>query len=96
VLTSNAASRTPSHAGLSALRPGAWRDSVTRERESMRKVRCGVSIDTLSMRIPKKSERTVRSAGRGRMSTACETSCWPSPLFGSSRSEQRAKLTGLS
>jgi len=41
-------------------------------------------------------ERAVRSAGRGLMSTACDTSCWPSPLFGSSRSEHRAKLTGLS
>jgi hypothetical protein len=38
----------------------------------------------------------VRSAGRGLMSTVCEISCCPSPLRGSSRSEHRAKLTGLS
>ena len=68
----------------------------TEERESIRKVRCGVSIETVSMWIPKKSARMVRSAGFGRMSTVCDTSCWPSPLLGSSRSEQRAKLTGLS
>jgi hypothetical protein len=46
--------------------------------------------------VPKKSRLTVRSAGFGLISTECETSCWPSPLRGSSRSEQRAKLTGLS
>ena len=38
----------------------------------------------------------LRSAGRGRISTAWESNCCPSPLMGSSRSEQRAKLTGLS
>jgi len=38
----------------------------------------------------------VRSAGRGLISTLCETSFCPSSLRGSSRSEQRAKLTGLS
>ena len=45
---------------------------------------------------PRPADRTVRSAGRGLMSTVCETNCWPPPLLGSSRSEQRAKLTGLS
>jgi len=49
-----------------------------------------------SVCVPKKSRRTVRSAGFGRISTLCETSCCPSPLLGSSRSEHRAKLTGLS
>ena len=34
--------------------------------------------------------------GRGRISTVWESNCCPSPLIGSSRSEQRAKLTGLS
>jgi hypothetical protein len=46
--------------------------------------------------VPKKSRLTVRSAGRGLISTACEISCCPSPLLGSSRSEHRAKLIGLS
>ena len=55
-------------------------------------VRCAVSIRTLSVWVPRKSRRTVRSAGRGLISTLCETSCCPSPLLGSSRSEQRAKL----
>jgi hypothetical protein len=50
----------------------------------------------LSVWVPKKSRRMVRSAGRGLMSTVCEISCCPSPLRGSSRSEHRAKLTGLS
>ena len=81
---------------LCAARPGALRDTDTRERESIRRLRCGVSISTLSVWVPKKSRRTVRSAGRGRISTVCETNCWPPPLFGSSRSEHRAKLTGLS
>jgi hypothetical protein len=43
----------------------------------------------LSVWVPKKSCLTVRSAGRGLISTVCETSCWPLPLFGSSRSEHR-------
>jgi hypothetical protein len=46
--------------------------------------------------VPKKSRRTARSAGRGRISTECEINCCPSPDLGSSRSEHRAKLTGLS
>ncbi len=62
----------------------------------MRKFRCDASITTLSVKVPKKSRREVRSAGRGRISTLCETSSCPSPLRGSSRSVQRAKLTGLS
>ena len=40
--------------------------------------------------------RTARSAGRGRISTEWEINCCPSLLRGSNRSEQRAKLTGLS
>jgi hypothetical protein len=95
-VASNATSRTLSHDGLGAARPGAWRDSETRDLESMRRLRCAVSIRTLSVWVPKKSRLTVRSAGRGRISTLWETSCCPSPLLGSSRSEQRAKLTGLS
>ena len=47
-------------------------------------------------KAPKKSRREVRSAVLGRMSTLCEISCWPPPLIGSSLSEQRAKLTGMS
>ena len=42
------------------------------------------------------ADRVARLAGFGLISTLCETSFWPSPLVGSSRSEQRAKLTGLS
>ena len=49
---------------------------------------------------PANGERTerreVRSAGFGRISTLWDISSCPSPLFGSSRSEQRANLTGLS
>ena len=45
---------------------------------------------------PRPVERTARSAGRGRISTEGEINCCPSPLRGSSRSEHRAKLTGLS
>ena len=78
------------------MRPSAWRETDTRDLESIRRLRCAVSISTLSVWVPKKSRRTVRSAGFGLISTECETSCWPSPLRGSSRSEQRAKLTGLS
>jgi hypothetical protein len=78
------------------VRPSACRETDTRDLESIRKLRCAVSIRTLSVWVPKKSRRTVRSAGRGRISTLWETSCWPSPVRGSSRSEQRAKLTGLS
>ncbi|MGY4508249.1 hypothetical protein ACVIN2_001703 [Bradyrhizobium sp. USDA 3650] len=85
-----------SQPGLAAARAGGWRDTFTRERESMRRVRCAASITTLSVRVPKKSRRTLRSAGRGRISTLCEISSWPWPLLGSSRSVQRAKLTGLS
>ena len=44
--------------------------------------------------FPRKYRRYV--AGRGLISTAWESNCCPSPLRGSSRSEQRAKLTGLS
>jgi len=62
----------------------------------MRKLRCAASITTLSVSVPKKSRRTLRSEGRGRISTWCEISFWPPPLLGSSRSVQRAKLTGLS
>ncbi len=69
---------------------------ATRERESMRRLRCAVSIRTLSVSVPKKSRRAVRSAGLGRISTEWETSSCPSPLSGSSRSEQRAKLTWVS
>ena len=43
--------------------PARWRDTETRERESIRKLRCAVSITTLSVWVPKKSCRTVRSAG---------------------------------
>ncbi len=68
----------------------------TRDLESMRRVRCGVSIRMLSVWVPKKSCRMVRSAGRGLISTPCEINCWPPPLSGSSRSEHRAKETGLS
>jgi len=82
--------------GLGAVRPGVCRNTETRERESIRRWRCGASITMLSVWVPKKSRRTVRSAGRGLISTLCETSCWPSPLRGSSRSEHRAKLTELS
>jgi len=57
---------------------------------------CGASITTLSVKVPKKSRREVRSAGRGRISTLWEISCCPSPLLGSSHKVQRAKLTGLS
>jgi len=72
------------------------RDTETRERESIRKLRCADSIRMLSVWVPKKSRRTARSAGRGRISTEWEINCCPSPDFGSSRSEHRAKLTGLS
>jgi hypothetical protein len=82
--------------GLGAARPGGWRDTDTRDLESIRKLRCAVSISTLSVWVPKKSRLAVRSAGRGLISTVWETSCWPSPDLGSSRSEQRAKLTELS
>jgi len=78
------------------VRPGARRETETRDRLSMRRLRCAVSISTLSVWVPKKSWRTVRSAGRGLMSTLCETNCCPSPFLGSSRSEHRAKLTELS
>ena len=82
--------------GSARARSSALRDTETRERESIRKLRCAVSIRMLSVWVPKKSRRTVRSAGRGRISTVWEISCCPSPLRGSSRSEHRAKLTGLS
>jgi len=95
-VASNATSRTSSHDGLGAVRSSTCRDTDTRERESIRRLRCAVSIRTLSVWVPKKSRRTVRSVGRGRISTLWEISCWPSPVRGSSRSEQRAKLTGLS
>ncbi len=95
-MASNATSRTLSQAGLCAARSGATRETETRERESIRKLRCAVSISTFSVWVLKKSCRMVRSTGRGLISTLCEISCWPSPLFGSSRSEQRAKLTALS
>jgi hypothetical protein len=95
-VASKATSRTLSHSGLGAARPGAFRETDTRDLESMRKLRCEVSIRMLSVWVPKKSCLTVRSAGRGLMSTVCEASSCPSPLRGSSRSEQRAKLTGLS
>ena len=95
-MASNATSRMSSHDGLGAVRSGAWRETETRERESIRKLRCAASISTLSVWVPKKSCRTVRSAGRGRISTEWEINCCPSPDFGSSRSEHRAKLTGLS
>ncbi|MCP1739533.1 hypothetical protein ACVMHY_006955 [Bradyrhizobium barranii subsp. barranii] len=85
-----------SQGGLTASRAGGLRETDTRERESMRKFRCAASITTLSVSVPKKSRRTWRSDGRGRISTLCEISSWPLPLFGSSRSVQRAKLTGLS
>ena len=62
----------------------------------MRRWRCWVSMTMLSVKVPKKSRRAVRSEGRGRMSTLWEISSWPPPLSGSSRSEQRAKLTLLS
>ncbi|GLR86746.1 hypothetical protein GCM10007857_34570 [Bradyrhizobium iriomotense] len=85
-----------SQGGLKASRAGGVRDTDTRERESIRKLRCGASIKILSVRVPKKSRRTLRLAGRGRISTLCEMSSCPSPLLGSRRSVQRAKLTGLS
>ncbi|HJX21095.1 MAG TPA: hypothetical protein VJ454_08890, partial [Steroidobacteraceae bacterium] len=90
---SSATSRTLSHDGLGAVRPSAWRETETRDLESILKLRCAVSISTLSVWVPKKSRLAVRSAGFGLMSTECETSCCPSPLRGSSRSEHRAKLT---
>jgi hypothetical protein len=43
----------------------------------------------LSVWVPKKSCRTVRSTGFGLISTVCEISCCPSPFLGSSRSEHR-------
>jgi hypothetical protein len=89
-------SRTLSQDGLGAVRPGALRDTETRDLESMRKCRCAVSITTLSVSVPKKSRLAVRWDGRGLMSTVCEINCCPSPVLGSSRSEQRAKLTALS
>ena len=69
LVASNATSRTLSHDGLGAARSGALRDTETRERELIRRLRCAVSIRTLSVWVPKKSRRTVRSAGRGRIST---------------------------
>src|ERR1700722_7052962 len=96
LVASKATSRTLSHGRLCAVRSGALRETETLDRESIRRLRCGVSISTLSVWVPKKSCRTVRSAGRGRISTVCETNCCPLPLLGSSRSEHRAKLTGLS
>jgi hypothetical protein len=95
-VASNAASRISSHAGLGAARSSGLRDTDTRERESIRKFRWADSISMLSVWVPKKSRRTARSAGRGRISTVWEINCCPSPLRGSSRSEHRAKLTGLS
>src|ERR1700722_9922427 len=96
LVASNATSRTLSHPRLCAARPGALRETETRDLESIRRLRCGISIRTLSVCVPKKSCRTVRPAGRGLISTVCETNCCPPPLLGSSRNEQRAKLTGLS
>ena len=93
---SNATSRTRSQGGLGAARSGALRETETRDRELMRRLRCAVSIEMFSVSVPKKSRRAVRSAGFGRISTLCEISCCPSPFLGSSRSEHRAKLTGLS
>ncbi|MHC2327722.1 hypothetical protein ACVI3S_005742 [Bradyrhizobium diazoefficiens] len=63
-----------SQAGLTASRAGGWRETATRERESMRKLRCAASITTLSVSVPKKSRRILRSDGRGRISTWCEIS----------------------
>ena len=45
------------------------RETETRERESIRRLRCDVSITMLSVWVPKKSCRTVRSAGFGLIST---------------------------
>ena len=96
LLASIATSRTLSQGRLWARRSGALRDTDTLDRESIRKLRCAVSIRMLSVWVPKKSHRVVRSAGRGLMSTLCEINSWPSPSLGCSRSEHRAKLTGLS
>src|SRR5207245_188353 len=48
-----ATSRTVSQAGLGAVRSKALRATVTRDRESIRKWRCAVSIRTLSVWVPK-------------------------------------------
>ena len=82
--------------GVEAGRLRRGQGGLQRERESMRRLRCAVSIWMLSVWVPKKSRRTVRSAGRGLISTVWEINCCPSPLRGSSRSEHRAKLTELS
>ena len=55
LVASKATSRTVSQGLLDAARSSAWRATLTRDLESIRKWRCAVSIRTLSVWVPKKS-----------------------------------------
>jgi hypothetical protein len=76
----------------SAVRPGAG-ETDTRDRESVRKVQCGASIRMLSTGAEEIAARCGPPAAYNRR---VRNQFLPSPLRGSSRSEHRAKFTGLS
>ena len=69
-----------SQGGLEASRAGGCRKTDTRERESIRKLRCAASITTLSVSVPKKSRRTWRSAPENSAPTNARTHAAASAL----------------